>query len=309
MFSDNLKKRRLQMGLSQEELAKHVGYSSRSSVAKLEAGTASVTTQKLQRIAQVLDISVDELIGIDAQSPISVEERKNSSKTVVLVQAGGKSTRNILNVPNQFITIDDKPVIIYVLEAYEKHPAIDEIHVVCAYGWESILASYLDKFRITKVKNIITGGDTILDSVRLGFRKIEKDLLPGDTVILQEATRPMVTGGMISKLLSSYATFGNSVIVRQVNELVQFQRTGSTTNYLDRNTIYSMESPEIYSAQSLKEALDQPPKKLQDDGSCCALLFYRRGMDIHFCENKSTNIKIVRQEDAYTFKVLNSLIL
>lgn len=309
MFADNLKKRRLQMGLSQEELARRVGYSSRSSVAKLEAGTSSATTQKLQKLAQVLDISVDELIGSGDTIPSVSPAQNETCKTVVLIQAGGKSTRNIMNVPNQFITIDDKPVIIYVLEAYEKHPAIDEIHIICAYGWESILNSYLEKFQITKVKSIITGGDTILESVRHGFHKIEKDLDPRDIVILQESTRPMVNGAMISKLLSSYATFGNSVIVRQVNELVQFQKDAGRTNYLDRNTVYSLENPEIYSAQTLKAILSQPSKQLKDDGSCCALLFYRLGIPIHFCETKSNNIKIIRQEDAYTFKVLNSLIL
>ncbi len=313
VFKDNLKRRRMELGISQEELAYMVGYSSRSSISKLESGSADITKKKLIQLAKVLDTTPEELLAQEyvelyVQHENDTEINKKN-RHVALIQAGGKSTRNLLNVPNQFVNVDGKPIIVYVLEAYEKHPLIDEIDVVCAYGWESVLESYAKEYRITKLKHIVTGGNTILDSIRIIFNKIKNGLSDDDVIILQESTRPLVNGPLISKLISSYEAHGDSVIVKPMNDYVQFKVTDNEAEYVERNSLYGVESPEIYSVEMLKSVLNKTSKELKDDGSCLALLLYRIGVKIHFCENMSNNIKIVRQEDSYIFKILQSLYL
>ena len=46
---------------------------------------------------------------------------------IALLIAGGKGVRMNQDIPKQFLNINDKPVIIYTLEAFQKHPEIDEI--------------------------------------------------------------------------------------------------------------------------------------------------------------------------------------
>jgi bifunctional N-acetylglucosamine-1-phosphate-uridyltransferase/glucosamine-1-phosphate-acetyltransferase GlmU-like protein len=60
------------------------------------------------------------------------------NKNVVVILAGGKSSRNLQNIPNQFITVLGKPVIVYCMQSYQRHPTIDDIYIVCLKGWESI---------------------------------------------------------------------------------------------------------------------------------------------------------------------------
>lgn len=308
MFKDNLKRRRMELGISQDELATMVGYRSRSSISKLESGYVDVTQKKLILLAKVLDTTPEALLA-NQSAMISDECEVLQKRHIALIQAGGKSTRNLLNVPNQFVNVEGKPIIVYVLEAYEKHPFIDEINVACAYGWESVLESYAKEYQITKLKHIVTGGNTILDSIRIVFNKIKNGLSDDDVIIMQESTRPLVNGSLISKLISSYEAYGNSVIVKPMNDFVQFKAKENRAEYVDRNSLYGVESPEIYSAKTLKEVVKKTSRELKDDGSCLALLLYGLGEKIHFCENTSNNMKIVRQEDSYIFKILHSLYL
>lgn len=58
---------------------------------------------------------------------------------IALLIAGGKGVRMNQDIPKQFLNINDQPVIIYTLQAFQQHPEIDEIAVVCLEGWQEIL--------------------------------------------------------------------------------------------------------------------------------------------------------------------------
>ena len=70
---------------------------------------------------------------------------------IAIIKAGGVGNRMGAGIPKQFIEVNGKPIIIYTLEAFEKHPNIDSIIVVCVDGWHDILKSYAKKFNITKL--------------------------------------------------------------------------------------------------------------------------------------------------------------
>lgn len=63
MLYKNIKNRRQELGLSQEDLAKKVGYKDRTSIAKIEAGKVDLSQSKIIEFSNVLDISPSELMG------------------------------------------------------------------------------------------------------------------------------------------------------------------------------------------------------------------------------------------------------
>ena len=67
-----------------------------------------------------------------------------------LVIAGGKGIRTNQDIPKQFINIDNIPVLIYTLNAFQQHPEVDEILTVCIDGWHEILWAYARQFNISK---------------------------------------------------------------------------------------------------------------------------------------------------------------
>lgn len=125
----NIIKRNFELKMTQEELALAMGYKNRATIAKIESGEKDVSYTKLQKFAIILDTTIDSLMNgsdsialsqdtlmISTIQPDSTERNKN----VVVILAGGKSSRNLQNIPNQFITALGKPVIVYCMESYHR---------------------------------------------------------------------------------------------------------------------------------------------------------------------------------------------
>ena len=75
-----------------------------------------------------------------------------------MIIAGGSGNRMHQDIPKQFITVNERPVIVYTLEAFERHPEIDAVLVVCIAGWEQVLWAYAKQFNITKLQYAVPGG-------------------------------------------------------------------------------------------------------------------------------------------------------
>ncbi len=75
-----------------------------------------------------------------------------------LIIAGGAGHRMGQDIPKQFINVYDKPVLLYTLDGFQRHPLIDEILVVCIEGWESVVKAYAKQFGISKLRTIVCGG-------------------------------------------------------------------------------------------------------------------------------------------------------
>ena len=78
---DNIKRRRIELGMSQDELAKLTGYTDRSSIAKIEAGKVDLTRSKIMLFAEALRISPADLMGWESD-----EEYYFDSDTAAIAQ-------------------------------------------------------------------------------------------------------------------------------------------------------------------------------------------------------------------------------
>lgn len=96
-------------------------------------------------------------------------------KNIAILTAGGTGTRTHQDLPKQFLTVENKPILIYTLEAFQQHPSIDEIYVACLEGWSAVLDAYARQFNITKLKKIVTGGSTGQESIYNGLKAIKED--------------------------------------------------------------------------------------------------------------------------------------
>lgn len=315
----NIKKRRLELNLSQQDLAELMGYKSRSTIARIEAGENDISQKKLLRFAEILDTSAEALLfGVSAkeQSVSSVgptwsktdkgyrRNSKNSEMKAVIVLAGGKSTRNMQNIPNQFINVLGKPILVYCLEAYQKHPLIDEIFVVCLKGWEDILQAYAHQYNISKLRGITSEGKSGVLSARNGL-ELCANYSDNDIVVLQESTRPMVTEEMISKVLLTCKKEGNAIACETMQNLIQFCRTDNGIQYMPRDNVVAMQSPEAYRIGVLKAAFRDAENAKHDlMETCCGMMMYNLGHSLRFCKVGNNNMKVVRQEDIAILKAL-----
>lgn len=306
-IGDNIKRRRTELKMSQQDLADMLGYKTRSSIAKIESGQNDVTHKKLEKIAEALNTTSKELIleKSDTQTPSEKTNAVlsyNRNKNIAIVLAGGNSDNNRQKIPSQFLTEQGKPIIMYCLSAYQMHNLIDDIYVVCLKGWEDIVAAFAKQYNITKLKNIIPASNSGMLSLKNAINYIKSRYSPEDIIIIQEATRPMINSEVISKLLRSCFETGSTIMCHSMNDYVQFDISGENPKYIDRNFTVALQSPEAHKLHLLNELFETAHKQKHPlTESNCTMLLYNLGYKINFLQNNINNIKITSEENMAPF--------
>ena len=79
---------------------------------------------------------------------------------IAVLLAGGIDPSFRMDIPKQFVNIYNRPIIVYTMEKFQKHPKIDAIMIACIKGWENMVWAYAKQFGIDKLKWVIIGGKT-----------------------------------------------------------------------------------------------------------------------------------------------------
>lgn len=224
---------------------------------------------------------------------------------VVLIIAGGSGNRMHQDIPKQFLTVDERPVIVYTLEAFEHHPEIDAIGVSCLEGWERVLWAYAKQFNITKLKYVVQGGDTGYKSIQNGIFELEKHFDAKDMILIHDAIRPMVSPEVISDAIRVATLYGNATPVFGYSEAMLETQDGITASgALNKANVRRAQAPQAY---RLGELCDLHRRAIaagitNSETSCTLLL--ELGGQVYFSAGSEKNIKLTTIEDIDIFKAL-----
>lgn len=226
---------------------------------------------------------------------------------IAIIIAGGSGHRMGQDIPKQFINVNDKPVIVYTLESFEKHPQIDAIEVVCIDGWQDVLKAYAKQFNITKLKWIVTGGSTGQESIRNGVYKLEGIANSGDTIIIHDGVRPLVDNEVLSDVIVTCKKYGNGVTSMPYNEqifVIDSNDEQSTTEYIPRETLRRVSTPQAYEFTMLDDAYHEAfEKEIGIYGSSYTnTMMVELGKRLYFAAGSDMNIKLTTTENLQMFK-------
>lgn len=224
---------------------------------------------------------------------------------IALIIAGGSGARMHQNIPKQFLTVNERPVIVYTLEAFQRHPEIDEIAVVCIEGWESVLWAYANQFNISKLKYVIQGGKNGQSSIRNGVYELEKSHTAEDVVLIHDAIRPMVSAEIISDCLRVTQEHGNAITVIPCAEAMMQTEDGEvSTGSYPRDKLKRTQTPQGF---KLGEICDLHRKALEagitNSVASCTLMI-EMGKQVYFSSGSEKNIKLTTVDDIDIFKAL-----
>ena len=225
--------------------------------------------------------------------------------TVAVVIAGGVGHRMGHEIPKQFINVYDKPVLIYTLEGFQRHPQIDAIEVVCIDGWHDVLWAYAKQFGITKLKWVVSGGATGQESIRNGVYNLEGVCQDDDIVIIHDGIRPMVDEYVLSDVIVKCAQYGNAVTSMPYNEQIfVIDDEISTVKYIPRETLRRVSTPQAYQFKKLLWAYKEAFAK--EIGIYCSsytnTMMVELGERLYFAAGSDKNIKLTTKDDLDTFK-------
>lgn len=227
-------------------------------------------------------------------------------KNIAMIIAGGVGARMKQDIPKQFINVKDKPVIIYTLEAFQRHPSIDAIEVVCLDGWHDILAAYAKQFGITKLEAIVGGGETGQDSIRNGLYDIATHHNDDDDIVLiHDAIRPMVSADVISDNIRVCRKYGNATTVVPCTSVMLKTEDGEVSgDQIPRDNLKITQTPQSFFINELIDVHREAIKiDLLPSIASCAL-YIEMGKKVYLSKGSEKNIKLTTSEDIDLFSSL-----
>ncbi|MGX8689115.1 MAG: IspD/TarI family cytidylyltransferase [Bacteroidaceae bacterium] len=227
------------------------------------------------------------------------------SKNIAIIIAGGSGARMQQDIPKQFLNVFDKPVILYTLEAFQNHPEIDAIEVVCIDGWHEILRAYCKQFNITKLENIVSGGKTGQESIRNGLFDVHSRYDDDDIVLIHDSIRPMVSEAIISDCIKVCREHGNAITVIPCAEAMLTTTDGACAeDQYKRDNLKRTQTPQAFHIGDLVSAHEEAAAKGITNSIASCTLFVELGRKVWFSAGSEKNVKLTTPEDIEIFKAL-----
>lgn len=224
---------------------------------------------------------------------------------IALIIAGGSGQRMNQDIPKQFLNVYDKPVIVYTLEAFQKHPDIDSIAVVCIEGWENVLSAYARQFSITKLKYIVPGGENGQGSIRNGLFELEKHYAKDDIVLIHDAIRPMVSQEIISDCIIKAKKHGSAIVTIPCAEaMLETDNQVSSMASYPREKLKRTQTPQAFPLGRVCDVHRRALEKGITNSVASCTLMIELGEEVYFSVGSEKNIKLTTIDDIDIFKAL-----
>ncbi len=213
----------------------------------------------------------------------------NNSKPFVsaIIVAGGNSTR-MGGVDKCFHSLNDKMVIVYSVELFEKLSLIDEIIIVTREDKVDFLKQEFK--HITKLKSIALSGEVRHDSVYSGVRECSEQC---DFLLIHDAARPLIDDSIVRDSLRLAFEKKAVIVAVESKDTVKQSFDGEVVNNTpNRSTLYNVQTPQIF----LKDFWVRGCSLLEnptDDSQLIEAL----GEKVYIAKGSYQNIKITTAED------------
>lgn len=227
-------------------------------------------------------------------------------KNIALIIAGGVGARMNQDIPKQFINVYDKPVIVYTMEAFQKHPQIDAIEVVCLDGWHDVLRAYAKQFGIAKLENIVGGGKNGQDSIRNGLYDLASRYYDADDIVLiHDAIRPMISAEIISDNIRVCRENGNAItVVPCTAAMLKTYDSLSTTEQVPRDNLKITQTPQAFFINDIVEAHKEALSKGITNSVASCTMYIELGRKLYMSAGSEKNLKLTTSDDIDIFKAL-----
>ncbi len=219
-------------------------------------------------------------------------KHKKTQPWAAIIVAAGQSKRLKSQTPKPFLYIDHRRTMLDMcLEAFRQVPGLAYVIIVTRHEYleQAIQAIYR-----WKLAGIVTkGGAEREDSVRLGLEVVP----PGvKHVLIHDAARPLVSPGIIHRVLEGAARFGAVIPVIPVKDTLKMVSGGKVVKTLDRSKIGAVQTPQGFKLAILRKAfrkLGRKASRLTDD----AAVVEAAGMKVRVVEGDLLNFKVTTPDD------------
>lgn len=205
-----------------------------------------------------------------------------------IIVAGGRGQRLGADQPKQLLDLGGRSMLQHSVDAFDAHPSVREIIVVLPRDVQESVT-----IRTDAALRLATGGVRRQDSVASGLAAASPE---AGIVLVHDAARPFVTGGVITRVIEAADTYGAALPARRASDTVKRAAPagGQVIETIPRETIWLAQTPQGFRRDVLADAIG---KNGGADATDEAMMAERAGYPVHLVEGDEDNLKITTLQD------------
>ena len=215
---------------------------------------------------------------------------------ILLLLAGGIGKRAETDIPKQFLSVNNIPVIVYTLKRFQESRLIDSICVVSHRDWIETVKLYTKEYGITKIQWVVPGGRTGLESVKNGIDALIEQS-EDSLILIHDSVRPFITDRAIEDNIRVASLHDVAVTsVPCVETLVKVNEEGMSNTQVPRDGLMRVMTPQTFRLGLLRR-LFKNTDVLNSSYPSTFALYMSKGYPIYCSYGSERNIKITYPED------------
>ncbi len=218
----------------------------------------------------------------------------------VIILAAGKGKRFNPKKDKMLVPVAGKPLIYYSLMAFNDHPDISTITVVCSKENKEAINEIIKNYEFIRVKKVKSGSDTRQKSLENGLKSVEtaeKDSLKKDDIILvHNAANPLPSHEEITEAIVEAQEHGACITGRFPTSTMKEVDGSHIVKTHDRELMFAAETPQAVKYGLLDRAIKNAKKK-NIEATDEAMLLEAIGQKVKYVEASENNFKITTKAD------------
>lgn len=248
-----------------------------------------------------------------APTSSNVSAMKHSPLHIALLLAGGDGTRAAQSVPKQYVQIEGIPLLAYTMRAFDRHPLIDAIFVVCRDEWADLVRRTATELAFSKFCGTVEAADTCIGSIRNGVKRLEETYLssePFDPIILvHDGVRPLVSSAVIADAIAVCQRHGNAIAAVQGEEAFMTGDAMKATSMIPREQLWGAQTPHTFPLSTLVRVFKEADRQgVYESQSLYTLMAELHHWPLYKSRGERVNWKITHPEDIWLFSRLVSVL-
>ena len=237
----------------------------------------------------------------------------NKPHAIALILAGGEGTRAAQSIPKQYVQIEGIPILAYTIRAFDRHPLIDAIYVVCRDEWADLVRRTATELAFNKFRGTIPAGDTSHASIRNGVAALSSLFFsssPFDPIVLvHDGVRPLVSSAIITDAITVCQRHGNAIAAMQGEEAYMTGDSVKATSMIPREQLWGAQTPHTFHLSTLVQVFEEAHTRgILDSQSLYTLMAELGHWPLYKSRGERVNLKITHPEDIWLFSRLVSVL-
>jgi D-ribitol-5-phosphate cytidylyltransferase len=217
------------------------------------------------------------------------------NKNYAIILAGGHGLRVGDNIPKQFLPINNKPIIIWSLETFNKMPEINGIIIALPVANLKLFDEILSNYNIPKIIKIVPGGLTRHLS---SYNTVKcMNFNSDDILIFHDAARPFISEDLIRNCIDAAIKFGAAGTYVKTIDTIAEVKERFIHKIPDRDILYNTQTPQSFKYSIIKRAHFLAQLNSIETASDDVQLVLNTGFNVRIIEGDYRNIKITTKYD------------